>query len=225
MKVSKTNDFKRLASLVKRQLNVDYNRKSVTLLEKFIEDIRHDHSREEAKKISTSIGAFLGECIIHNFGGAWHKDDEGRWWIRFNDKNSVNPFSKVLKQFKNGLEDSVAKFYATIPLVFSHCILIGDTRIDDAPRPHFFYRHIPWLQKPMYYWRKFYWLRIRKASTEKWKSFDKNVLYHCTMCGKFIGKARFAFFDGLERAHCSPECVNKSRFHWTWYYDKEGIDY
>ncbi len=119
--MSKTDDFKRLAELIKNQLNVDYDRKSVEVVEKFIEDNRSNHSKEMIAGISTSLGAFLGECIIHCFGGHW-QDINGEWCVSFDDKNAVYPFNKVKKQFTNGQEDSIKNFFELIPVIFRQYI-------------------------------------------------------------------------------------------------------
>ena len=62
-----------------------------------------------------TLGSFLGECIIENFGGSWQEDEYGLI-VKFNKKNGVYPFSKIRKQFENGLEDSIFSFYTSIRL-------------------------------------------------------------------------------------------------------------
>lgn len=70
--------------------------------------------------LTTSIGSFLGECIIANYGGQW-RESEGSWGVFFserNDRSAAFPFNKVRKQLLNGADDSILSFYDVIPIVF-----------------------------------------------------------------------------------------------------------
>ena len=66
--------------------------------------------------LTSTLGSFLGECIIQGFGGAWAQDN-GSWCVRFDDRNAAFPFAKVAKQLENGREDSVLAFYSLIPVL------------------------------------------------------------------------------------------------------------
>jgi hypothetical protein len=61
------------------------------------------------------IGSYFGECIIHTYGGTW-REHNGRWGIFFDDSNAVFPFSKVSKQFQDGLDGghSILSFFELI---------------------------------------------------------------------------------------------------------------
>src|SRR5690606_26633646 len=66
-----------------------------------------------------SLGSFIGQCIIKNYGGHWQVDQETQAiCIEFDDKNKIFPFAKTAKQFENGPEDSVYSFYTIIPTLF-----------------------------------------------------------------------------------------------------------
>nr|WP_294935092.1 hypothetical protein [uncultured Flavobacterium sp.] len=111
------DDIKNLAETVKTQLSLKYNAESVKYLEGFIERVKIEMTEEELKGLINSCSAFLGECIIKNFGGQWvNHDDEMA--IAFDDENKIFPLTKVEKQFKNGLEDSIYSFYNAIQKVF-----------------------------------------------------------------------------------------------------------
>ena len=108
-----------LAESVKKQLNLKYNAESVKFLEGFIERNKATFEKEDAKGLINSLGAFLGQCIIENYGGQWQLDNEtGSVAIVFDNKNKAFPFAKLSKQFENGLEDSIYSFYTVIPTVF-----------------------------------------------------------------------------------------------------------
>ena len=112
-------ELEQLAETVKTQLNLNYDAESVKFLEGFIERNKGDLEKEEAKGLINSLGSFLGQCIIENYGGQWQIDGEtGSVAIAFDEKNKAFPFGKVSKQFENGLEDSVYSFYTVIPTIF-----------------------------------------------------------------------------------------------------------
>ena len=108
-----------LAEKVKNQLNLDYDTKSVKFVEEFIERQRNSFDNEQRKGLVNSIGSFVGQCVIKNYGGQWQVDEETKAvCVALDDKNKIFPFAKTAKQFENGLEDSVYSFYTIIPTVF-----------------------------------------------------------------------------------------------------------
>lgn len=112
-------EIENLAETVKTQLNLKYDQDSVKFVEGFIERNKSNFDKEGIKGLINSLGAYLGQCIIRNYGGQWQLDSEtGSVAVAFDDKNKAYPFAKVSKQFDNGLEDSVYSFYTAIPTVF-----------------------------------------------------------------------------------------------------------
>jgi len=112
-------ELEQLADSVKTQLKLKYNAESIKFLEGFIERNKANFNQEDAKGLINSIGSFLGQCIIENYGGHWERDSEtGIVAVGFDDKNKAFPFAKVSKQFENGLEDSIYSFYTIIPTIF-----------------------------------------------------------------------------------------------------------
>ena len=111
-------ELKKLAKSLKEDLNLKFNEESVEYLEGFIERTKTGLNEEQINGLVTTIGAFLGECIIKNYGGYWDTDANGYWCVKFDEKNMVYPFSRVRKQFDHGLEDSISSFYTVIPIVF-----------------------------------------------------------------------------------------------------------
>ena len=101
-------------------VSLGYDRASVEWLGGYIERIRPHLDEPSIGGITDSIGAFLGECIIANYGGRW-REFEGTWGVFFsesNDRSAAFPFNKVRKQLLNGEEDSILSFYDVIPAVF-----------------------------------------------------------------------------------------------------------
>lgn len=112
-------ELETLAESVRTHLNLKYDADSVKFIEGFIERNKSNFDKEESKGLINSLGSFLGQCIIENYGGQWQPDNEiGSVAIMFDDNNKAYPFSKVSKQFDNGLEDSVYSFYTAIPRIF-----------------------------------------------------------------------------------------------------------
>ena len=110
----------RFASLSKLGAEFEYNRKSVEWVEEFIEHqrLRKDITEDDIEGLVQLVGAYLGECVIHTYGGAWREHD-GTWGVFFNDSNAAFPFNKVRKQFDNGVSggDSILSFFDVIPQV------------------------------------------------------------------------------------------------------------
>ena len=92
---------------------------SVKWLDGYIERVRSGMDESQIHGLSNTIGAFLGECIISNYGGSWRQSDDGNWGVFFDDKNVVFPFAKAYKQLANGKDDSIFGMYNIIPVVFN----------------------------------------------------------------------------------------------------------
>jgi len=122
-----------LAEKVKSQLNLDYDTNSVKFVEEFIERQRNNFDSEQRKGLVNSIGSFVGQCIIKNYGGHWQLDQDTQTvCVALDDKNKIFPFAKTAKQFENGLEDSVYSFYTIIPAVFKIEPLITSNQNDNS---------------------------------------------------------------------------------------------
>jgi hypothetical protein len=107
-----------LAEKLKSSLNIKYNDEGVKFLEGFIERNKTQIEIEDWYGLINSCGAFLGQSIIENYGGEWMQEENEQICIAFDEKNKVFPFSKVGKQFENGIEDSIYEMYTTLPKVF-----------------------------------------------------------------------------------------------------------
>jgi hypothetical protein len=109
----------KLADTVRNELDINFDNDGVKFIEEFIERQKHNFSKEEQNGLVNSLGSFLGQTIINNYGGQWQIDSELQMaCVSFDEKNKVYPFSKTLKQFENGLEDSVYSFYQMIPNIY-----------------------------------------------------------------------------------------------------------
>lgn len=113
----------RFVEVMSKDVGVElgYTQESVEWADGYVERLRQSVDAETASQVSKFVGAFLGECIIANYGGAW-REGEGTWGVYFDEKNAAFPFAKVQKQFENGAEDSILGFYEVIPVVFADSI-------------------------------------------------------------------------------------------------------
>lgn len=112
------NQLTELALTAKNQLNIEFNDEGVKYMEGFIERVKSQFSKDDSDGIINTCGAFLGQCIIENFGGKWVYDENNHIAVAFSENNLVYPISKTRKQFENGLDDSIYSMYSIIPLVF-----------------------------------------------------------------------------------------------------------
>jgi hypothetical protein len=117
-------EINKLADKVKTSLNLRYDNESVKFIEGFIERTKIQIPKEEWDGLINSCAAFLGRCIIENYGGQWGKRPNGDIVIVFSGGTDANPYAKTKKQFENGLEDSVFSMYSAIPVVFKDYIPI-----------------------------------------------------------------------------------------------------
>ena len=96
---------------------VGYDEYGVQWLDGYIQR-QHEHGDPKIREgLVSTLGSYLGECIIQSFGGEWANLD-GRWGVRFDARNAAFPFAKVKKHLENGAGDSVLSFFKTIPVLF-----------------------------------------------------------------------------------------------------------
>lgn len=98
-----------------------YGRDSLAWVESYIERMRTAEgvAPENLDGAVMTLGAYLGECVIRAHGGSWRNQD-GMWGVFIDDRNAAFPFSKVAKQFENGVEggDSILGFFDSIGMLW-----------------------------------------------------------------------------------------------------------
>ncbi len=100
-------------------VSLRYDRVSVEWLNGYIERIRPHLDESSVNGLANSVGAFLGECIIANYGGQW-RESEGGWGVFFSEsdeRDAAFPFNKARKQLLYGAEDSILSFYNVLPVI------------------------------------------------------------------------------------------------------------
>lgn len=96
---------------------VGYDEAGVRWLDGYIQRQHEQGDPTKREGLTSTLGSFLGECIVRSYGGAWAEMD-GSWCVRFDDRNAAYPFAKVSKHLEHGAEDSVLSFFTIIPVLF-----------------------------------------------------------------------------------------------------------
>ena len=121
--------FEKLGPL--SRIDFCFDRASVEWVQGYIERLRANRPDLSTNgNIVSVIGSYLGDAIIDAAGGFWDELNGGQVGIRFTDTEWCFPFSKVRKQFENGLEggDSILSFYTV-------AIDIAAGKLNDREQP------------------------------------------------------------------------------------------
>jgi hypothetical protein len=110
-----------IQSLGKRsKMNFGYNGESVEWLEGYIDELRDKGVFKDEKfkhNVAFAYGAFLGQSIVHCYGGFWAFRKEHGLCVCFPNGAVALPLQKPLKQIENGMEDGIANFFYMVPIV------------------------------------------------------------------------------------------------------------
>lgn len=98
---------------------VGFDEAGVRWLDGYIQRQHEQGNPANREGLVSTLGSYLGECIIQSYRGAWAEVD-GSWCVRFDERNAAYPFVKVGKQLEYGAEDSVLSFFTSIPVIFRH---------------------------------------------------------------------------------------------------------
>ena len=110
-------------SIFKKHFGIDLNKdsKSIKYLCEFITVNSSKLESEEQEAWLNLIGAFLGQTIIEIYQGRWIEIDTSNAnelnfelnnpCIELHDGSVCFPFTKVQKQFENGIEDSIHSYF------------------------------------------------------------------------------------------------------------------
>ncbi|MDQ8699719.1 hypothetical protein [Hyphomicrobium sp. LHD-15] len=96
--------------------DVTLDAESVAWVEGFVESARGRYLGVDGgvpEGLIGLIGSYLGEAIIAETGGQWTEDDAGGLGVAFPNGDAVYPFTKVRKQFEQGVAggESILSFY------------------------------------------------------------------------------------------------------------------
>lgn len=92
-----------------------YTAESIHYVERFLacQEALVKASGLSVNKYVHLLGAYLGECIIANYGGAWQESPEGAICIRTKTQaHWLQPFRKVHQRITNGPEDDLGLYFS-----------------------------------------------------------------------------------------------------------------
>ena len=79
----------------KAEIQLDYSADSVSWLDTYIEEHRHELDERDKSLLQEKFGAFLGESMRHNYGGRWVKGSGNSWTIVFDEDAQASPFELI----------------------------------------------------------------------------------------------------------------------------------
>ncbi len=83
-------ELKKIAEETRKQLDLKYDLASVKFLAEFIEQNKSNVKKDNLNKLINSYGAFLGECVIENYGGSWKKMRMKYWSLFWKQGHSLS---------------------------------------------------------------------------------------------------------------------------------------
>jgi len=104
----------RRVALENMNVEISYDLDGVRWLNGFIDRQRNEATEEVKRKLSGTLGSYLGECIRQTYGGEWIQDPEFGWSVRIKGGFSVFPFNKVQKQLAADDGESVLGLFTAI---------------------------------------------------------------------------------------------------------------
>jgi len=112
----------------------DFNRKSVEVLDAYIEKHRTSFDDTTREELISLFGSFLGETIIKTYGGDWRYNTEFGWGVELPARVTVFPFNTTRNHFDLGEEDSIVALFALVPsLIQTAEAQTGANRPGDPP--------------------------------------------------------------------------------------------
>ncbi|WP_437185405.1 hypothetical protein SH668x_002509 [Planctomicrobium sp. SH668] len=102
-------------------VHLEQNAFAVDQISKYIEILREMSplSQEAEENTVTTLGAFVGECILHQLGGEW-RHTNGWWGISLREGITAYPFVQVRSQLHQGAEQSVLRYFLCLESLCNH---------------------------------------------------------------------------------------------------------
>jgi hypothetical protein len=113
-RITANAELVRRVALENMNIEVSYDLDGVRWLDGFIDKQRIEATEEVKRKLSTTLGSYLGECIRQTYGGDWVQDAEFGLSVRLKGGLSVFPFNKVQKQLAADEGDSVLGLFTAL---------------------------------------------------------------------------------------------------------------
>ena len=103
-----------IMAMVSSGYHVDFTLESMKEIDRFFDEQNKPDGilSKNRGTILFSIGCYIGETIIRNFGGSWIADDndpqgEINIAVKTSDGTLLFPVQRCMKRYQNGMEDSI----------------------------------------------------------------------------------------------------------------------
>jgi len=108
-----------VASVAQQQngLIAKFDETGVRWLDGFIQTEHDRHKPDNHDGLMSTLGAFLGECIMATYGGDWEEMND-TICVRFDPRNVTFPFVRVLKHLQNGKDEAILPYFLNLPSIF-----------------------------------------------------------------------------------------------------------
>ncbi len=97
----------------KEAVQLDYTAESVRWLDDYIERHRGELDASDKSLLQEKFGAYLGETMLHNFGGRWTRDSQGEWKIVFDEQHQASPFALIGEHLDH--HTALAQVFTSLP--------------------------------------------------------------------------------------------------------------
>lgn len=94
-----------------------YDLEGVRWIDGYINRVRKNFPAGQREGLVAYLAAFVGECIVHIYGGHWKQDEKVGWGVQATKRICAFPEAKIEKQFEKGAEESVYGFVEMIPVM------------------------------------------------------------------------------------------------------------
>ncbi len=95
------------------EVDLDFSADSVSWLDAYIEEHRHELDERDKSLLQEKFGAYLGESIRRNYGGRWVKGSGDRWMIVFDEEYQASPFELIGEHLDHHTE--LTEVFAHLP--------------------------------------------------------------------------------------------------------------
>jgi hypothetical protein len=94
-----------LAEVIRRNMDYNYDKESISNLEERIDCLTTQSEKEIEFRIKC-YGAFIGQCFVDSLKAEWiHKNGE-QWLIQVGDVATINPFQLISKKLRRDAKES-----------------------------------------------------------------------------------------------------------------------
>jgi len=83
-----------------------YDDAGVAWADQYVEAVRPVETEDQLRVQTALVGAFLGEALLAQHGGAW-SEDEGEWSVVLEDGRRIHPFRATMAQLTGDAAESI----------------------------------------------------------------------------------------------------------------------